>query len=105
MIHKDINNLVEPTSGNTGLGLIHMGNQQNLKSNITISNKVPEEKRSKFILFLIISIILKKYWNNINCKLKKKAIMKFFGARVIEVSDDLWPRILYLHFLFFLLLF
>jgi len=65
----NIKSLVEPTSGNTGLGLAMMNNvlqmhEKGEKRGLTvpISLKVPEEKRSA---------------------------LKFFGANVIELQDDL----------------
>ena len=42
-----------------------MSNIHNLNMNITISDKVPAEKRN---------------------------MLKFFGSKVVEIEDDLWPR-------------
>jgi len=54
--------LVEPTSGNTGLALAMVANARKLPLTVPISLKVPAEKRSS---------------------------LKFFGADVIEIEDDL----------------
>ena len=56
--------LVEPTSGNTGLGLAMMGNARGYKVRTPLSNKIPFEKR---------------------------VMLRFFGADVIELDDDLCP--------------
>lgn len=54
--------LVEPTSGNTGLGLIMMANTRKLPLTVPISTRVPAEKRSA---------------------------LKLMGAKLIELDDDL----------------
>lgn len=54
--------LVEPTSGNTGLGLAMMANTRGLSLTVPISTRVPVEKRNA---------------------------LRFFGARLIELEDDL----------------
>mmetsp|Transcript_88286 Transcript_88286/g.175467 ORF Transcript_88286/g.175467 Transcript_88286/m.175467 type:complete len:150 (-) Transcript_88286:1675-2124(-) len=54
--------LVEPTSGNTGLGLVMMANTRNLPLTVPISTRVPAEKRNA---------------------------LRFFGANLIELDDDL----------------
>src|SRR5580765_3775232 len=56
--------LVEPTSGNTGLGLTMMGNAKGYQVRTPLSNKIPLEKR---------------------------AVLRFFGADVIELNDELCP--------------
>ena len=56
--------LVEPTSGNTGLGLTMMANAKGYAVRTPISNKIPLEKR---------------------------AVLRFFGADVIELNDELCP--------------
>ncbi|HEX4824244.1 MAG TPA: pyridoxal-phosphate dependent enzyme [Candidatus Polarisedimenticolaceae bacterium] len=56
--------LVEPTSGNTGLGLSMMANAKGYKLRTPLSNKIPQEKR---------------------------AALRFFGADVIELNDELCP--------------
>lgn len=54
--------LVEPTSGNTGLGLVMMANTRQLPLTVPISTRVPEEKRNA---------------------------LKLMGAKLIELDDDL----------------
>lgn len=54
--------LVEPTSGNTGLGLIMMANTRSLPLTVPISTRVPEEKRNA---------------------------LKLMGAQLIELDDEL----------------
>jgi len=54
--------LVEPTSGNTGLGLIMMANAKGLSLTVPISKRVPAEKRNA---------------------------LRFMGAKMIELDDDL----------------
>lgn len=54
--------LVEPTSGNTGLGLVMMANTRNLPLTVPISTRVPLEKRNA---------------------------LKLMGAKLIELDDDL----------------
>jgi cysteine synthase/rhodanese-related sulfurtransferase len=56
--------LVEPTSGNTGLGLAMMANAKGYEVTTPLSNKIPLEKR---------------------------AVLRFFGADVIELNDELCP--------------
>lgn len=55
-------NLVEPTSGNTGLGLVMMANTRGLPLTVPISTRVPLEKRNA---------------------------LRFFGAELIELDDEL----------------
>jgi len=56
--------LVEPTSGNTGLGLAMMANAKGYQVRTPLSNKIPQEKR---------------------------AVLRFFGSDVIELDDELCP--------------
>jgi S-sulfo-L-cysteine synthase (O-acetyl-L-serine-dependent) len=56
--------LVEPTSGNTGLGLTMMANAKGYTVRTPLSNKIPLEKR---------------------------AVLRFFGSDVIELNDELCP--------------
>lgn len=56
--------LVEPTSGNTGLGLAMMANAKGYSLRTPLSNKIPLEKR---------------------------AVLRFFGADVMELDDELCP--------------
>jgi cysteine synthase/rhodanese-related sulfurtransferase len=56
--------LVEPTSGNTGMGLAMMANAKHYKFTATLSNKIPIEKR---------------------------ASLRLFGSELIELDDDLCP--------------
>ena len=56
--------LVEPTSGNTGLGLAMMSNARGYSLRTPLSKKIPQEKR---------------------------AVLRFFGADVIELDDELCP--------------
>jgi cysteine synthase/rhodanese-related sulfurtransferase len=56
--------LVEPTSGNTGLGLAMMANVKGYTVRTPLSNKIPLEKR---------------------------AVLRFFGADVMELDDELCP--------------
>ncbi|MEO6574124.1 MAG: pyridoxal-phosphate dependent enzyme, partial [Polyangiaceae bacterium] len=56
--------LVEPTSGNTGMGLAMMANAKGYKMTATVSNEIPAEKRSA---------------------------LRLFGAEVLELNDDLCP--------------
>jgi len=56
--------LVEPTSGNTGLGLTMMANAKGYTIRTPLSNKIPLEKR---------------------------AVLRFFGSEVIELADELCP--------------
>ncbi len=57
-------NLVEPTSGNTGLALAMLANAKGYSLRATLSKKIPLEKR---------------------------AVLRFFGCDVIELDDDLCP--------------
>ncbi len=54
--------LVEPTSGNTGMGLAMLANAKGYKLTTPLSNKIPAEKR---------------------------VMLRFFGAQVEELDDDL----------------
>jgi len=56
--------LVEPTSGNTGMGLAMMANAKGYAFTATLSTQIPAEKR---------------------------AALRLFGAKVIELEDDLCP--------------
>ena len=56
--------LVEPTSGNTGMGLAMIGNAHGYTLTTPLSSAIPQEKRS---------------------------VLRFFGAEVIELSDALCP--------------
>ncbi|MGH8913538.1 MAG: pyridoxal-phosphate dependent enzyme [Acidimicrobiia bacterium] len=56
--------LVEPTSGNTGLGLAMMGNALGFSLTTPLSSAIPIEKRT---------------------------MLRFFGANVEELEDDLCP--------------
>jgi cysteine synthase/rhodanese-related sulfurtransferase len=56
--------LVEPTSGNTGMGLAMIANAKHYGFTATMSNKIPAEKR---------------------------ASLRLFGSEVIELEDDLCP--------------
>jgi|KBSSwiStaDraftv2_1062776.scaffolds.fasta_scaffold82516_2 cysteine synthase/rhodanese-related sulfurtransferase len=56
--------LVEPTSGNTGLGLAMMANARGYALRTPLSKKIPLEKR---------------------------AVLRFFGADVVELDDELCP--------------
>lgn len=65
--HDDVRkkaNLVEPTSGNTGMGLAMLANAKGYTLTTTVSNEIPEEKR---------------------------AALRLFGATVRELTDDLCP--------------
>lgn len=57
-------NLVEPTSGNTGMGLAMIANARHYQFTATLSLAIPEEKRSS---------------------------LRMFGAKLLELSDELCP--------------
>lgn len=59
-----LSNLVEPTSGNTGLGLVMVANAHRFGFSAVMSSAVPQEKRTA---------------------------LRAFGADVIELDDDLCP--------------
>ena len=59
-----LENLVEPTSGNTGMGLAMIANSKGIPFTATLSLAIPEEKR---------------------------AALRVFGAKLVELSDDLCP--------------
>ena len=54
--------IVEPTSGNTGMGLAMMANAKGYRLTTTLSNKIPAEKR---------------------------IMLRMFGTNVEELDDDL----------------
>ncbi|NIA24595.1 MAG: pyridoxal-phosphate dependent enzyme [Gammaproteobacteria bacterium] len=56
--------LVEPTSGNTGLGLVMVANKKGYSLTTPLSNEIPPEKRT---------------------------MLRFFGANVLELEDTLCP--------------
>ncbi len=60
----DVKNLVEPTSGNTGMGLAMIANAKGYKLTTPLSDAIPAEKRN---------------------------VLRFFGCDVIELDDDLCP--------------
>ena len=60
----EIRKLVEPTSGNTGMGLAMMSNAKGYSLTTTLSAEIPAEKKS---------------------------VLRFFGCDVIELDDDLCP--------------
>ena len=60
----DLHGLVEPTSGNTGIGLAMVANAKGYEFAATLSNQVPQEKRSA---------------------------LRMFGADLVELDDDLCP--------------
>ena len=59
---SDGQQLVEPTSGNTGMGLAMLANAKGYKLTTPLSNKIPPEKR---------------------------VMLRFFGSHVEELDDDL----------------
>jgi len=59
-----LQNLVEPTSGNTGMGLAMISNAKGYKFTATLSLAIPAEKR---------------------------AALRAFGANLVELSDELCP--------------
>ncbi len=59
---RDGQQLVEPTSGNTGMGLAMIANAKGYRLTTPLSNKIPAEKR---------------------------VMLRWFGARVEELDDDL----------------
>jgi cysteine synthase/rhodanese-related sulfurtransferase len=61
---EKLENLVEPTSGNTGMGLAMMANARGYHFSATLSNAIPLEKRSA---------------------------LRLFGTNLIELNDDLCP--------------
>ncbi|MFO0611832.1 MAG: pyridoxal-phosphate dependent enzyme [Polyangiaceae bacterium] len=61
---KDGMQLVEPSSGNTGMGMAMVGNAKGYKLTVTLSNKIPPEKR---------------------------AALRLFGTNLRELEDDLCP--------------
>lgn len=61
---QELENLVEPTSGNTGLGLVMVSNAHRYGFSAVMSNAVPLEKRSA---------------------------LRLFGADLVELDDDLCP--------------
>lgn len=72
MIHRgeidgsvaDRQQLVEPTSGNTGIGLAMLSNHRGYRLTTPLSSAIPEEKRN---------------------------LLRLFGAEVEELADDLCP--------------
>ncbi|SNU00604.1 Cysteine synthase [Ruaniaceae bacterium KH17] len=61
---EELRNLVEPTSGNTGIGLAMVANAKNYGFSATLSKAVPFEKR---------------------------AALRIFGTDLVELDDDLCP--------------
>jgi len=59
-----LTNLVEPTSGNTGMGLAMVSNAKGYKFTATLSTAIPAEKR---------------------------ASLRLFGTQLVELSDSLCP--------------
>src|SRR5262245_16944534 len=60
----NLEHLVEPTSGNTGMALAMLANARHLDFTATLSMAIPAEKR---------------------------AALRAFGAHLVELSDDLCP--------------
>ena len=56
--------VIEPSSGNTGIGLVCLANFSGIPIEIAVPDKIPEEK---------------------------KTILRFLGARVLEADDQLCP--------------
>lgn len=61
---NDEQTIIEPSSGNTGIGLVCIANARGIPIEIAVPDKIPEEK---------------------------KAILKFLGAKVLEADDQLCP--------------
>jgi cysteine synthase len=61
---ETLENLVEPTSGNTGMGLAMISNARGYRFTATLSNAIPLEKRQA---------------------------LRLFGTHLIELEDDLCP--------------
>lgn len=61
---SDTQTIIEPSSGNTGIGLVCLANARGIPIEIAVPDKIPEEK---------------------------KALLKFLGAKVLEVDDQLCP--------------
>ncbi len=61
---EDLQNLVEPTSGNTGIGLAMISNAKGYGFSATLSKQVPIEKRTS---------------------------LRLFGTELFELDDDLCP--------------
>jgi cysteine synthase/rhodanese-related sulfurtransferase len=61
---ETLENLVEPTSGNTGMGLAMMSNARGYHFTATLSSAIPLEKRSA---------------------------LRLFGTNLVELNDDLCP--------------
>ena len=61
---EDLENLVEPTSGNTGIGLVMVSNARRYGFSATLSKEIPLEKRTA---------------------------LRLFGTDLVELDDDLCP--------------
>ncbi|CAL8977324.1 Thiosulfate sulfurtransferase GlpE [Propionicimonas sp. T2.31MG-18] len=61
---EDLENLVEPTSGNTGIGLVMVANARKYGFSATLSKQIPLEKRTA---------------------------LRLFGTDLVELDDDLCP--------------
>ncbi|MFT8395459.1 pyridoxal-phosphate dependent enzyme [Propionibacterium sp.] len=61
---EHLENLVEPTSGNTGIGLAMLSNANNYRFSATLSKAIPVEKRTA---------------------------LRLFGTDLVELDDDLCP--------------